>query len=85
MKYQAVKSFNAHENGLEGRADVRSLSEALSYIQNTPEGHIWAHKEIVVDERVGAAVASIGSREVEGMTEDQVLIELERNLPNQKL
>lgn len=81
MKYQAVKSFNAHENGLEGRVDFGSLSDALSYIRNTREGHLWARKEVVVDERVGIVTASASSREMEGMTEDQALMELEREFP----
>ena len=78
MKYQAVKSFNAHENGLEELEDFDSLSDALSYIRNTPEGHLWARKEVVIDKRVGIVVAQMSSHEVNGLTEDQVLIELDK-------
>ena len=77
MKYQAVKSFYAHENEHEERADFASLSDALAYIRDTSEGHIWARKEVIVNERVGFVVAQLSSHEAEGLTEDQARIELE--------
>lgn len=85
MKFQAVKSFNAHQNSRESIADFKSLSEALSYIRDTSDGHVWAWRQVVFDERIGYRPAELCAHEVKDITDIQALLEIEDQFASQSI